>query len=129
MEGGGGEEEGADGVLGGAAGAAAARAAALGAMSVLLPPLDVARHGLEDVHFAVKGLLNAKTGGWVGGWVCSTPRRMGGSVGGWVAPYCVLLCVVPAQRQDGWVGWSPLTVCGWVCRQSCLTLPLVAPVL
>lgn len=41
----------------------AARAAAAGAMSVLLPPLDIGRHGLEDVHFAVKGLLNAKMGG------------------------------------------------------------------
>lgn len=43
----------------------AAAAAAMGAMSVLLPPLDVGRHGLEDVHFAVKGILNAKTGACV----------------------------------------------------------------
>lgn len=45
-----------------ASAAAAAAAAAMGAMSVLLPPLDVGRHGIQDVHFAVKGLLNAKSG-------------------------------------------------------------------
>jgi hypothetical protein len=60
----------------------AAAAAALGAMSVLLPPLDVTRHGLEDVHFAVKGLLNAKTGGWGSvQWVQCAVGAVGWSLG------------------------------------------------
>jgi len=41
---------------------ASSSAAASSSLLSFLPPLDLTKHGLNDIHFAVKALLNAKTG-------------------------------------------------------------------